>query len=124
MSTESLATGPTSIDERDSAHLYRVLADEESDERLSGVYRRLAKTVEKHLRFWEERLREASEAVPEHRVGWRSRVLGWLARRFGPQFVLPTIDAMEQAEETIRKGLQTATSEPYQRKPPKEFEHG
>jgi hypothetical protein len=29
--------------------------------------------------------------VPERRVGWRTRVLGWLARRFGLQFVLPTI---------------------------------
>ena len=40
-------------DEQDSAYLYRVLADIESDERLAGVYRRLAETEEKHLRFWE-----------------------------------------------------------------------
>jgi VIT1/CCC1 family predicted Fe2+/Mn2+ transporter len=85
-------------DEHNSAYLYRVLADVESDERLSRVYRRLAETEEKHLRFWEERLREAGEAVPEHQVGWRTRVLGWLAKRFGPQFVLPTIDAQEQAD--------------------------
>ena len=85
-------------DERDSSYLYRVLADVESDERLSAVYRRLAQSEEKHLRFWEERLREAGEAVPERRVGWRARMLGWLAKRFGPQFVLPTIDAQEQAD--------------------------
>jgi hypothetical protein len=30
--------------EQDSAYLYRVLADVEPDERLSGVYRRLAET--------------------------------------------------------------------------------
>jgi hypothetical protein len=29
----------------------------------------LAESEEKHLRFREERLREASEAVPERRVG-------------------------------------------------------
>jgi len=85
-------------DERDSSYLYRVLAEVESDERLSAVYRRLAQTEEKHLRFWEERLREAGEAVPERRVGWRARMLGWLAKRFGPQFVLPTVDAQEQAD--------------------------
>jgi VIT1/CCC1 family predicted Fe2+/Mn2+ transporter len=85
-------------DEKDSAYLYRVLAEVESDERLSGIYRRLAETEEKHLRFWEERLREAGEAVSERRVGWRTRVLGWLARRFGPQFILPTIDAQEQVD--------------------------
>ena len=57
-------------DEHNSAYLYRILADVEPDERLSRVYRRLAETEEKHVRFWEERLREASEVVPEHRVGW------------------------------------------------------
>jgi len=57
-------------DEHNSAYLYRILANVESDERLSRVYRRLAETEEKHVRFWEERLREASEVVPEHRVGW------------------------------------------------------
>ena len=85
-------------DEQDSAYLYRVLADIESDERLAGVYRRLAETEEKHLRFWEQKIRAAGETVPERRVGWRTRVLGWLARRFGPQFVLPTIAAQEQAD--------------------------
>lgn len=85
-------------DEQDSAYLYRVLADVEPDERLSGVYRRLAETEEKHLRFWELKIREAGQTVPERRVGWRTRVLGWLARRFGPQFVLPTVAAQEQVD--------------------------
>src|SRR5215211_1167716 len=85
-------------DEHNSAYLYRILANVESDERLSRVYRRLAETEEKHLRFWEERLREAGEVVPERRVAWQTRVLGWLAKRFGPQFVLLTIDAQEQAD--------------------------
>jgi VIT1/CCC1 family predicted Fe2+/Mn2+ transporter len=85
-------------DEQNSAYLYRILVEVESDERLSRVYLRLAETEEKHLRFWEERLREAGEAVPERQVGWRARVLGWLARRFGPQFVLPTIAAQEQVD--------------------------
>jgi VIT1/CCC1 family predicted Fe2+/Mn2+ transporter len=85
-------------DEQDSSYLYRVLADVEPDERLSGVYRRLAETEEKHLRFWEQKIREAGQTVPERRVGWRTRVLGWLARRFGPQFVLPTVAAQEQVD--------------------------
>ena len=62
-------------DEQNSAYLYRILVEVESDERLSRVYLRLAETEEKHLRFWEERLREASEAVPERRMGWRTRML-------------------------------------------------
>lgn len=86
------------VDERDSAHLYRVLAELESDERLSAIYGRLAKAEEKHTRFWEERLRKAGGVVPARRVGWRARVLGSLARRFGPSFVLPTLDGMERAD--------------------------
>jgi hypothetical protein len=86
------------VDERNSAYLYRILADVEPDERLSRVYQRLAETEEKHLRFWEERLREAGEVMSERQVGWRTRMLGWLAKRFGPQVVLPTIDAQEQVD--------------------------
>ena len=83
-------------DEHNSAYLYRTLADVEPDERLSGVYRRLAETEEKHLQFWEQKMQEAGETVPRRQVGWRTRVLGLLlARRFGPQFVLPTIAAQE-----------------------------
>jgi len=85
-------------DEHNSAYLYRVLADVEPDERLSGVYRRLAETEEKHLQFWEQKIRAEGETVPERRVGWRTRVLGWLARRFGPQLVLPTIAAQESLD--------------------------
>lgn len=85
-------------DELDSAALYRKLAAAEEDERLAGVYRRLAEVEERHAEFWRGRLREAGEAVPAHRVGWRTRLLAWLAVRVGTGFVLPTIDAMEQAD--------------------------
>ncbi|HXS41462.1 MAG TPA: VIT1/CCC1 transporter family protein, partial [Stellaceae bacterium] len=33
-------------------------------------------------------------------LGWRTRALSWLARRFGPQFVLPTISNLEQRDST------------------------
>jgi VIT1/CCC1 family predicted Fe2+/Mn2+ transporter len=87
-------------DEVDSAALYRVLADVEDEEGLAEVYRRLAEAEERHARFWEKRMEEAGEPAPERRVGRRTRVLGWLARRFGPQFVLPTINESEQADTT------------------------
>lgn len=85
-------------DERQSADLYRRVAAAEEDEALASVYRRLAETEERHAGFWEKRLRDAGQPVPAHRVGWRTRLLGWMARRFGPTFVVPTIDAMEQAD--------------------------
>jgi VIT1/CCC1 family predicted Fe2+/Mn2+ transporter len=85
-------------DELNSAELYRQIAAAEEDETLSSVYQRLAQVEERHAEFWAKRLRDAGQAVPVHRVGWRTRALGWLARRFGTAFVVPSIDAMEQAD--------------------------
>ncbi len=85
-------------DEIDSAMLYRTFAEIETDERLAEVYRRLAEVEERHARFWEEQLRKAGEAVPTTRPSRRARTLAWLARRFGPSFVLPTITALEASD--------------------------
>jgi vacuolar iron transporter family protein len=85
-------------DEIDSAALYRALAELESDARVAEVYRRLAATEERHAGFWEERLRAAGTRLPERRPGWRTRLLIAVARRFGTQAVLPTLNELEQAD--------------------------
>lgn len=87
-------------DEIDSAALYRKLADAESSEQLAEVYRRLSETEQKHAAFWEEKLRRAGRPIPQPRIGWRTKVLAWLAARLGPSFVIPTIDSMEQVDST------------------------
>jgi vacuolar iron transporter family protein len=84
--------------EIDGAALYRAIAAATTQPALAEVYRRLAGTEEAHARFWEERLRAAGVPVEPARPGWRTRALGWLARRFGPGFVLPTVAAAEQAD--------------------------
>ena len=83
-------------DEIDSAALYRTLADIEAQPQLAEVYRRLAMVEERHAGFWEQRLQAAGQTVPLRRPRWRSRGLSWLAKRFGPQFVLPTIATLEE----------------------------
>ncbi len=85
-------------DEVDSAELYRRVAALEEDERLGRVYRQLAEVEERHADFWRQRLRDAGEAIPSPHIGWRTRLLAWLAGRVGTGFVLPTINAMEQAD--------------------------
>jgi VIT1/CCC1 family predicted Fe2+/Mn2+ transporter len=85
-------------DEIDSAALYRVLSEAEENPELAQVYARLAEVEKEHAAFWEEKLREAGQEVPPRRVGWRSRTLAMLARRFGPQLVVPTISSMERAD--------------------------
>ena len=65
---------------------------------MAEVYRRLAATEERHAGFWEERLRAAGERPPERRPGWRTRLLIALARRFGTQLILPTLNDLERAD--------------------------
>jgi VIT1/CCC1 family predicted Fe2+/Mn2+ transporter len=85
-------------DEIESAALYRALSEAENNPELSRVYARLAEVEEEHATFWEKRLKEAGHEVPPRRMGWRSRTLAMLARRFGPQLVVPTVGSMEQAD--------------------------
>lgn len=54
---------------------------------------------EAHIAFWEDKLRRAGVEVGPRRPSWRSRVLGWIARRLGPDLVLTTIAAREAADQ-------------------------
>jgi len=82
--------------ERNAALLYDRMAETETNADLAEVYRKLAATERNHVRFWEDRLREAGAPVPPFRPNWRTRVLRALAGRFGAGVVLPTIAGIEQ----------------------------
>jgi VIT1/CCC1 family predicted Fe2+/Mn2+ transporter len=82
-------------DERNSAALYSALAENEPNPKLAEVYRRLAAAEEGHAQTWARKLQEAGVAPPAFRLAWRTRTLIWLARRFGPEAVLPSISRME-----------------------------
>jgi len=85
-------------DEVNSASLYRAMADAEEQPKLAEVYRRLADVEDKHARFWREKLRQAGVDVSTVKPSTRSKVLSWLARRFGAAFVLPTVAEAESAD--------------------------
>jgi VIT1/CCC1 family predicted Fe2+/Mn2+ transporter len=88
-------------DEVDSAAEYRAMAAAEPDPRLAMVYARLATMEDAHIAFWEKRLRDAGASVPPRRASWRSRALGAIARRLGPDLVLATIAAKEEADQNV-----------------------
>ncbi len=85
-------------DEVESSFLYRTLAKAEKQPALALVYRKLALTEEDHAQFWEEKLLNTGYRMPRRRIGWRTQMLARLATWFGPQFVLPTVNAMEQVD--------------------------
>jgi VIT1/CCC1 family predicted Fe2+/Mn2+ transporter len=85
-------------DERNGAALYRAISEVEQNPQLKTVYQKLAEAEERHSAFWEVKLRTAGQSVPAFRLNWRTRTLIFLARRFGPAFVLPNIEPLEQID--------------------------
>lgn len=84
--------------EVDGSFLYHALADSEKQQKLSELFRRLAASEEKHAAAWEKRLKDAGVQFSTRKPSGRARILGFLAKRFGPQFVLATITGNEQAD--------------------------
>ncbi len=90
--------------EIDGAALYLTLAEIEKKPEMADVYRRLAASEEKHTAVWEAKLKEAGAKFPPRRPSWRARTLAALAKRFGPQFILPTITGNEKADSRAYDG--------------------
>jgi vacuolar iron transporter family protein len=88
------------VDETNGAALYDSLAAAEKDSRLAEVYRRLANVERKHADRWRQKLEDAGEKIPALRISWRTKTLGWIARRFGVGVVLPSVQTLEQADST------------------------
>ena len=90
--------------EVDGTALYLALADIEKKPQLAEVYRRMAASEEKHATFWEERLKDSGAKIPPHRPSWRATIMRFLARRFGPNFILPTLTSGEKATSSDYNG--------------------
>jgi VIT1/CCC1 family predicted Fe2+/Mn2+ transporter len=101
--------------EVDSAAVYGALAAAEPDPNLAEVYRKLASVESAHAEFWRGQLGQRGAQLTVTPSS-RARVMAWLARRFGPSFVLPTIaaaeardvDAYDSQPEAVAGGLPTA----------------
>jgi len=85
------------LDEKASAYLYQTMSEVEKDARLAEVYRRISKTEVAHAVRWEQKAKEAGMSLPAFKPDWRTRTLAWLARRFGPGMILPSIQNMERS---------------------------
>jgi VIT1/CCC1 family predicted Fe2+/Mn2+ transporter len=82
--------------ERDAVALYDALAVAEQNPDLAAIYRKLAESERAHVAVWEGRLRQAGAPSEPAGPSWRIRALRWLALRFGPGFVLPTLVEIER----------------------------
>lgn len=84
--------------EIDGAALYKALAETEKQPQMAEVYRKLAASEEKHAAAWEKKLQELKVPLPPRKPTWRAATMIWMAKYFGPQFVLPTITGNEKAD--------------------------
>jgi VIT1/CCC1 family predicted Fe2+/Mn2+ transporter len=80
--------------EVDGAAVYAALAESEADPKLAEVFHRLAAVEQAHGEFWRKRI-EAGGGHFSPAPSASARILSWLAKRFGPAFVLSAIAASE-----------------------------
>ncbi|MEX2246962.1 MAG: VIT1/CCC1 family protein [Dehalococcoidia bacterium] len=81
--------------EIDGVELYLRLANAEHDPDRAQIFRDLAETERRHVRVWQDRLRDAGVDPGEPRPSLRVRIMGFFADRLGPRAVLPMVTAME-----------------------------
>jgi vacuolar iron transporter family protein len=84
-------------DERNTASLYSLVSELQKDERIAEVYKRMAQIELHHASHWEKLIQDGGETMPAFQPSTRTRILSWLARRFGPEMILPSLQTMEQA---------------------------
>jgi VIT1/CCC1 family predicted Fe2+/Mn2+ transporter len=87
--------------EVESAALYRAMQSAEKNPQVADVYGRLAAVEEGHAEFWHKRLVAAGIAAALPKPGLRSRALIWIARRFGPDTVLPVVATLESMDRDV-----------------------
>lgn len=90
--------------EIDGAALYLALAESEKQPQMAEVYRKLSASEEKHAAAWDHKLEKLKIIPPPRKPSWRASTMIWLAKRFGPQFVLPTIASNEKADSRAYDG--------------------
>ena len=101
-------------DELEGAALHKHLAAAEADPVRKDLFLQLAQAETRHADFWRKKLQRAGLEVKDYVPGLRTRLLGHLAHRFGPQFVMPTIAAAEFADRNkyvVQADAQTLAAE-------------
>lgn len=82
-------------DEIDGVYYYQTLGALAEDEQLGIVFGKMAVTEQRHLQLWRDELAKAGAESSRELPSTRARILMWIARRFGPDVVMPVIRMSE-----------------------------
>ena len=85
--------------EMDGIALYRTLASVEKDDKRAAIFEQLAQAEERHARRWAGFLKSAGAPVPDYTTSARIKMLGFFARLFGTERVLPIVSGIESRDE-------------------------
>ena len=84
------------LEEKQSAWLYRVLADREPDKVLARMFAALANAADSQAGLWQLKLEQANISLPESfQPSRRARIVAWLICRLGPRAIKPVLAAMK-----------------------------
>jgi VIT1/CCC1 family predicted Fe2+/Mn2+ transporter len=97
-------------DELDGAALYAALAVAEDDPVRKDLFLQLSQAEGAHAEIWRQRLAAAGVRPEAFKVSGRTRLLGRLAKHFGPRFVLPTVAAAEFVDQHKYAGQRDAAT--------------
>ena len=91
--------GQNYLIEMDGIELYRALAAAEKDDKRAEIFRKILRAEERHAQRWVRLIQTGGGVLPTYRRSLRVRLLGWLARRFGTDRVVPIVSALEARDE-------------------------
>ena len=92
-------------DERDAAFLYRALAAVEPTRERRELFEKLAIVEDRHAERWRQLFAESGRPLPAYTTASRTRLLAWIAKRFGPSVILPMMLAEEGREVQAYLGM-------------------
>jgi vacuolar iron transporter family protein len=92
-------------DERDAAYLYRALAAVETNAERRELFAKLALVEDRHAERWETLFAQSGRPLPPYTTAQRTRLLAWVAKRFGTSPILPLMLAEEGREVQAYLGM-------------------
>jgi vacuolar iron transporter family protein len=100
------------LDEKRSAHLYRLLAEIEKGTPREALFAELGRAAEGQAQIWAQAATRAGESLPAFTPGLRVRIAALLVRRLGPRRVLPVLAALKVRGLSAYSGAATGHAMP------------
>jgi vacuolar iron transporter family protein len=84
------------VEEQNTSYLYKQISSKYGTSPLAAVYEKMAAVETKHAKHWAEIISKEGGTLPEFKLSFRTEILSWLVKKFGPEMVLPSIQVGEQ----------------------------